>query len=350
MELAKKLFQDSPLGKPARPKGYRGQALDVSTDKPDPPTGDGMEKFQAGICQWAMAGSGRFVPTARTTSLLPVGLYAIEAVPEIGLYFRRIEVKTEGLLRLPHTNSEQVLTEVQNFWSRSAKFEEFGLAQKRGIMLWGPPGSGKSSTIQLVMKDVVERGGIGIIFGHPGKFVMGMRMLREIQPEAPVVVLMEDIDEIIHSYDESTVLNVLDGAERIEKVVFIASTNYPENLGPRIINRPSRFDRRFKIDHPNAESREVYLKHLIGDHEMPKGHDVYRWVTDTEGMSLAHLRELFVATVVLEHPYQETIEMLRHMRERISSEHDREGMMGLHRGASALLAGYVAGGNAKAAR
>jgi DNA replication protein DnaC len=52
------------------------------------------------------------------------------------------------------------------------------LTYKRGIILWGPPGSGKSSTIQIIMKDVVERDGIVIRFGNPSIFTDGMRRFK----------------------------------------------------------------------------------------------------------------------------------------------------------------------------
>lgn len=336
-ELNKKLADG--IGAVANEVAIRRNKQVESRPDPAPMTDAAPGGFMAGLCQWAVGGSGRFVPTATTSKVLPPGLYAIEASPELGLYFRHIEVKTEGLLRLPHTNSDQVLAEVQNFWDRRARFDAYGLAQKRGILLWGPPGSGKSCTIQLVMKDVVERGGIGILFGNPGGFVQAMRMLREIQPDTPVVVLMEDIEMTIQMFNESDILNVLDGAERLDRVVFLASTNYPEMLGPRIVNRPSRFDRRFKIPHPNEASRAMYLVHLTGGREEP-AMDVDRWSKDSEGMSLAHLRELFVAVVILEHNYDETLEQLLSMRDKISSEQDRELMgIGLGRATGYMLDG-----------
>ena len=75
------------------------------------------------------------------------------------MYFEKIAVKTEGLIEFPDSNSDKVIGEIKNFWGRESEFKEYNLTYKRGIILWGPPGSGKSCTVQMVMKDVVERKG-----------------------------------------------------------------------------------------------------------------------------------------------------------------------------------------------
>src|SRR4029077_7848633 len=152
--------------------------------------------------------------------------------------------------------------------------------------------SGKSCTIQFVMKDVVKLGGIVIIFNHPQLFIMGMRLLRQIQPEVPVIVVMEDIDAILEDYSESEVLNILDGVNDVTNTIFLATTNYPEKLGPRIVNRPSRFDKRFKIGYPNEEARRIYLKKLLPSEAIHNNVDIEQWISDTEGFSIAHLKEL----------------------------------------------------------
>lgn len=281
------------------------------------------------LVQWTTGDSKRFIPASHTKPCLVPGVYEIQHSTQVGLYFEKIPVKTEGLLRFPQTNSDRVVKEIQNFWDKEDIFREYKLTYKRGIILWGPPGSGKSCTIQLIMKDVVEREGIVIKFTNPGLFLEGMRVFREIEKETPCVILMEDIDSTLEMWDESQVLNILDGVDQIERTVFLATTNYPERLGARILNRPSRFDKRFKICHPNAESRLMYFKHLIGDQKIAElSINLKKWVKDTEKFSIAHLKELFVAVVILGDDYKESIETLGSMKEEIHSEDDRDKFMG----------------------
>lgn len=307
------------------------------------PSGSKEERL-AGVCQWTTGDNKRFIPASKTVKRLPPGAYEVKQNPNFGIYIEKIPISIDGLVRFPQANTDRVIGEIQAFWDRDSLFKEFKLTHKRGILMWGPPGGGKSCTIKFVMKDVIEkRKGIVLKFTHPNLFIEGMRIIREIEPHTPVVVLMEDIDATIQMYSESDVLNILDGVDKVEKVVFLATTNYPEVLGARVVNRPSRFDKRFKIRHPNAQSRMIYLKHLLCDDERAEaegltsdkkreayilkkakdlGIGLEQWVKDTNGFSIAHLKELFVAVCILNDPYEEAIKTLRSMKDVIRSADD----------------------------
>lgn len=283
-----------------------------------------------GLVQWTTNDDKMFIPASRTAQRILPGVYEIQQSNTIGIYFQKIPVITQNILRFPQTNSDKVVQEIQKFWEKEELFKKYNLVYRRGLMLWGVPGGGKTSIVQLIMKDVIDRNGVVIRFTVPFLFTEGMRIFRSIEPDTPVVVIMEDIDSIIETYNESDVLNILDGVNQISKVCFLATTNYPENLGARIINRPSRFDKRFKIGHPNPESRKMYLEHIIGlDKIKELNIDINKWVNDTDGFSLAHLKELFVAVVILGDNYSEALETLVSMKEdNISSSQDEESHMG----------------------
>lgn len=262
-----------------------------------------------------------YQPSRDPTKVLSPGLYEILSNQQIGMYFYRVKFSTENILRFPDTDSEKVVDEIVNFWGREAKFKEYGISFKRGILLHGPPGSGKTSTIKLIIEDVINRKGVVIKFDNPELFSAGMRIFRSIQPDTPVVVLMEDIDAILEIYNESDVINILDGVDRLEKIVFLATTNFPEKLGERIINRPSRFDRRYKIDVPSPDARRMYFESKVHARDIKNlDLDLDQWVKDTEGMSIAHLKELITSVVILGNTYQDSIDTLEKMAKAPSSE------------------------------
>lgn len=259
--------------------------------------------------QWSRA-QGNYCIVGETINALPPGYYDIGADAAGTIWFSPIRARTDDLLRFPDAATDKIIAEIEVFWEREETFERFGLPYKRGILMYGPPGSGKTSTLQLLARDVVQRNGVVLIF-HPELFMMAYRQLRRVQPDVPVVVLMEDIDAVLERHNESTVLNILDGADTIHKTVFVATTNYPEKLGERIINRPSRFDRRLFVDDPSPVARRMYVENLVKGqkHEI----NIERIVRDTEGMSLAHVKELFVASEVIGAPYEECLRNLKEM-------------------------------------
>lgn len=277
------------------------------------------------VCQWSTDGK-IFTPSKTTLPDLIPGAYEIGMSPQIGLYFEKYPVKDEELLKFPDTTSDRVIDEVRKFWKVETKerFYKYKLPYKRGILLWGPPGGGKSSVIQFIMRDIINMGGVVINFANPDVFITGIRTLRQIQAQVPVVVIMEDIDAILDHYNESSVLNILDGADKIDNTIFIATTNYPEELSERIVDRPSRFDKRFKVPMPDDKVRAFYFEHLFKQIEPERRIDFSGWVEDTEGLSIAHLKELFVAVMILDNPYAEAIQTITNMKEEISSEQDRK--------------------------
>lgn len=111
---------------------------------------------------------------------------------------------------------------------------------------------------------------------------------------------------------EHPILAMLDGEYQTDNVVYVATTNYPEQLGARIGNRPSRFDERIYVGMPSRLARATYLQKATASEPLTQA-EINRWSDDTEGLSIAHLRELFVAVHCLEQEYDSVLDRLRHM-------------------------------------
>lgn len=262
---------------------------------------------------WAQYGERSFSACERAVDKLPPGQYTIAQSEQLGIYFSKTDINLDELIHLPDSVSETVINEIKAFWQKEEHFRRFGFLWKRGALLWGPPGSGKTSTLQQISSAIIDVGGISIYVDHPGIAAKGLKLLRQVEKKRPLVIMLEDIDAIIEQYGEADLLALMDGELQIDNVVFVATTNYPEKLDARFKNRPSRFDIVKKIGMPNAPARKLYLTskvtRLIGTDELEE------WVSLTERFSIAHIKELIVSVEVFEVPLKDAVERLKTMME-----------------------------------
>ncbi len=261
--------------------------------------------------RWAAA-SDIFRGAAETYDELPAGLYRTNIDSNGNPLLLKQKHETDGLLELPDDASLSILREFDDFWARRASFEQRGFLHKRGFMLWGPPGSGKTSCVNLLISRLIrDSQGVVLFLDQPQIAALCLRMLRMIEPDRPIVAVMEDIDALIKRYGENEYLALLDGEAQVDRIVFVATTNYPERLDRRFCDRPSRFDTVQYIGMPSPVARRAYLaakeSSLIGS-------ELASWVAETEGFSLAHLKELIVAVKCLGQSFEKALERLEGMR------------------------------------
>jgi len=267
--------------------------------------------------QWSSINGSKFLPTGKTIKILTPGLYDVffdNRSQKYGL--NKIEFTTDELYKLYDKETESILHEIQKFWSSKEIYKKYKLIYKRGILLHGEPGCGKSGIIQLCTEHLIrELKGIVINIKNAAMiegFLKIIPNLRQIEPNRPLIVILEDIDSIItdDKYVTSQILNILDGITQYNNIVYIASTNYPEKLADRITNRPGRFDKRYHISLPSKEVRLEYLKRKIKDEKI----DIKKWVLDTEDMSLSHIKELLISVLIVGTPYDDAIEYLKSLK------------------------------------
>jgi AAA+ superfamily predicted ATPase len=277
--------------------------------------------------QWKVALSGVYEACGTTHRQLPAGAYtcSLNQYGEPQLLAKDLQV--DDLIDFADSLPSQILKEIENFWALGDTFQRYGYLHRRGYLLYGPQGSGKSSVVHQVVHRIIKAGHVAVFCEHPGVLTRALELFRKIESERPLVCMFEDIDAIIEIHGDSELLQWLDGSHQINKVINIATTNYPERLDRRIVSRPRRFDRIIKIEAPVARIREIYLSKKLPD---LAGAELEKWVTITDGLSFAALAELVISVACLGNSLEETVRVLRTLDDQhpSSREFERSGTMG----------------------
>ena len=172
--------------------------------------------------------------------------------------------------------AKENLSEIVEYLHNPARYKEIGASMPKGILLVGPPGTGKT----MLAKAVAGEANVPFFSMSGSEFVemfvgMGASKVRDLfqqaKEKAPCIVFIDEIDAIgkkrdgqIGGNDEreqtlNQLLTEMDGFEDNTGVIIIAATNRPESLDPALL-RPGRFDRRVPVELPDLKGREDILK------------------------------------------------------------------------------------------
>jgi AAA+ superfamily predicted ATPase len=225
------------------------------------------------------------------------------------------------------TLKEEIVGDITSFFAAQELYAEYGVPWKRGILFVGPPGNGKTLLTKSIV-NVAEQKCIYVkTFSAGGPDQMGIRAIFEKARElAPCLLVLEDLDSLITPNNRSYFLNELDGFAGNEGVLTLATTNHPERLDPAILDRPSRFDRKYPFPLPEREERLAYIANWNQTLRpalqlSPEGID--RVADATEDFSFAYLKELFLSALMRWITLQETGAMDTVMAEQIDLLRDQ---------------------------
>jgi len=212
--------------------------------------------------------------------------------------------------------AKEELREVIEFLKNPQRFQALGAKVPKGVLLMGPPGSGKT----LLARAVAGEAGVPFFHVSGSEFVemfvgVGAARVRDLFEQAkanrPCIIFVDELDAVGrlrfagigggHDEREQTLNQLLvemDGIEQNSGIIVIAATNRPDVLDPALL-RPGRFDRRIVIDHPDAKGREAILRVHLRGKPIADDVDIEKLAKQTAGFSGADLANMVNEAAIL---------------------------------------------------
>lgn len=208
----------------------------------------------------------------------------------------------------------QLMKDVLSFFNEETKdiYMRYSIPYKRGILLHGPPGNGKTSTIRALIAHLMrQKEPIPTLYVKStidkckGDHVSIKKIFKHARKMAPCCVVLEDLDSLVNeSKVRSYFLNEMDGLEANDGILIVGSTNHLDDIDEAIRSRPSRFDRKYSFDIPQRSERELYARYWF---EKLKNNDEINFLEEmcpivadlTHDFSYAFMKELFVSALVM---------------------------------------------------
>lgn len=174
------------------------------------------------------------------------------------------------------------------------KFTKHNYKSKFGVLLEGPPGTGKSQTVNNCVESFTDAGGICVFIAdnavyHSHLAGQFLKKLNLIQPNTPILLILEDLDSIDPRL-EVYLTSILDGEQSPHNTFFLGTTNFMENISKRIL-RPGRFDLIYKVAGLDDETRIAYIDDKIEEFSLSLDSNKKQELYDlTKGFNFSEIR------------------------------------------------------------
>lgn len=216
-------------------------------------------------------------------------------------------IADEGLVFDEHSTIYAVKKEISSFFSQKNEdmYKKLKIPYKRGIILHGDPGNGKSAMIRELIRNGPEVAKIRLnssISNIP--YVLGSVISALNGKKA--MIFMEDLDSMVDDENRSEFLNILDGSDINSGILIIGTTNYPERLDSGFVERPGRFDSMHKIENPTEDTRRLFfqsrnLYDLFSEYKITNNTEqevelVKLFVDNSAELPMASLKEIITST------------------------------------------------------
>lgn len=252
--------------------------------------------------------------------LLSAGTWSSELHDEIYVFDDGHWQKSKDLFKSVHGSSwdevvlnpemkANLISDVQGFFDNRALYKQLAVPWKRGLILHGVPGNGKTISIKALISSLAAREDpvpslyVKSFDACQGEKYSIRSIFSQARNMAPCSLIFEDLDSLVTDKTRSYFLNEVDGLESNDGILMIGSTNHLDRLDPAISKRPSRFDRKYFFKIPGFEERTAYAKFwrqkLLATDLVDFPEELCPIIaTLSEGFSFAYMKELFVVTLL----------------------------------------------------
>lgn len=263
---------------------------------------------------WTSDSGKRYKASRYVQQKLSPGIYRILETDH-GIFFELQEFPTDIPARLAGLPCDYILNQIKLFWTKADVYKQYKLIHKRGVLLYGKPGCGKTSIIRLLADEVISLGGIVFSIDDFELAARAMAEFRSVERDRSIMTIQEDIEGLFSGSEGAdqvkSALSFLDGQDQVNNIVHVATTNKPEEIEDRFIKRPGRFDLVIGLRTPTAVTREAYLQYVCKN-TIP-GPELKELVEKTKGLPLSYLREIASTYLCLGIPLSETLERLNNL-------------------------------------
>jgi hypothetical protein len=221
--------------------------------------------------------------------------------------YKAIQATSWDDIVLDESFKEDLRRDTDTFFSSRDVYESLGITWKRGILLLGPPGNGKTESIKALLHETKHNVLYVKTISTPWGPEYGVRKVFDhARKQSPCILVLEDLDSMVAGKVKSFFLNELDGLAQNSGILTIASTNHPEDIDDAILNRPSRFDTKLTYSLPTSNLRKAFAvkwirkirlldSQVITTFEMGEEELADSIADKTDRWSFAFLKELFVS-------------------------------------------------------
>lgn len=232
-----------------------------------------------------------------------------------------VEVNNDKILR-EFVNTKEITSKVDKFFSKLDVYKKYGIeVPKRGILLYGDPGTGKSTAINEVIRTYKDDGKTAIVMWPTDKYEAYqvkdfVRTFKYAQGVERLILVVEDIGgselQGAKRAADASLLALLDNQEKVFTipVAIIATTNFPDSLMGNLTNRPERFDDKIRVDYPSAEQRVALMRFYVKDEQVDEA--TYKTLSSDKckEFSAAHIREILIRSAIYDLTHVDVIKQM----------------------------------------